>query len=163
MSAKIFLKDIEELGRVLKAIRESKQLTQSEVADMAGIGIKHLRDIEKGRYSAGIDLFFLVCEALEVNRILVFSLAFKADAKEFIKIANKLLTDDEALTDDELMVYANFLKSLRAESTKEENISTKGLLGGDKSAIIKITFQSYKNFLLEFMTKIFCERRRIYE
>ena len=138
MSAKIFLKDIEELGRVLKAIRESKQLTQSEVADMAGIGIKHLRDIEKGRYSAGIDLFFLVCEALEVNRILVFSLAFKADAKEFIKIANKLLTDDEALTDDELTAYANILKSLRAGSTKEENISTKGLLGGDKGAIIKI-------------------------
>ena len=138
MSAKIFLKDIEELGRILKIIRESKQLTQSQVADMAGIGIKHLRDIEKGRYSAGIDLFFLVCEALEVNRILVFSLAFKADAREFIKIANKLLTDDEVLTDDELTAYANILKSLRAESAKEENISTKGLLGGDKSAIIKI-------------------------
>ena len=138
MSAKIFLEDIEELGRILKIIRESKQLTQSQVADMAGIGIKHLRDIEKGRYSAGIDLFFLVCEALEVNRILVFSLAFKEDAREFIKIANKLLTDDEALTDDELTAYANILKSLRAESTKEENISTKGLLGGDKSAIIKI-------------------------
>ena len=138
MSAKIFLEDIEELGRILKIIRESKQLTQSQVADMAGIGIKHLRDIEKGRYSAGIDLFFLVCEALEVNRILVFSLAFKADAREFIKIANKLLTDDEVLTDDELTAYANILKSLRAESAKEENISTKGLLGGDKSAIIKI-------------------------
>ena len=138
MSAKIFLEDIEELGRILKIIRESKQLTQSQVADMAGIGTKHLRDIEKGRYSAGIDLFFLVCEALEVNRILVFSLAFKADAREFIKIANKLLTDDEVLTDDELTAYANILKSLRAESTKEENISTKGLFGGDKSAIIKI-------------------------
>ena len=138
MSAKIFLKDIEELGRVLKAIRESKQLTQCQVADMAGIGIKHLRDIEKGRYSAGIDLFFLVCEALEVNRILVFSLAFKADAREFIKIANKLLTDDEALTDDELTAYTNIVKSLRAESTKKENISTRGLLGGDKSAIITI-------------------------
>ena len=138
MSAKIFLKDIEEIGRVLKAVRESKQLTQSQVAYMAGIGTKHLRDIEKGRYSAGMDLFFLVCEALEVNRILVFSLAFKADAREFIKIANKLLTNDEAVTDDEVTVYTNIVKSLRAESTKEENISTKGLLGGDKSAIIKI-------------------------
>ena len=77
-------------------------------------------------------------ETLEVNRILVFSLAFKSDAIEFIRNANKLLTDDEALTDDELTAYANILKSLRAESTKEENISTKGLLGGDKSAIIKI-------------------------
>ena len=138
MSAKIFLKDIEEIGRVLKAVRESKQLTQSQVADMAGIGTKHLRDIEKGRYSAGMDLFFLVCEALEVNRILVFSLAFRADAKEFISIANKLLTNEEAVTNDEVTVYTNILKSLRAESTKEENISTKGLLGGDKSAIIKI-------------------------
>ena len=63
---------------------------------------------------------------------------FKADAREFIKIANKLLTDDEALTDDELTAYANIVKSLRAESTKKENISTRGLLGGDKSAIIKI-------------------------
>lgn len=69
---------------------------------------------------------------------MVFTLAFKADAIEFIRNANKLLTDDEALTDDELTAYANILKSLRAESTKEENISTKGLLGGDKSAIIKI-------------------------
>ena len=138
MSAKIFLEDIEELGRILKIIRESKQLTQSQVADMAGIGTKHLRDIEKGRYSAGMDLFFLVCEVLEVNRIFVFSLAFRADAREFISIANKLLTNDEALTDDEVTVYTNILKSLRAESTKKENISTKGLLGGDKSAIIKI-------------------------
>ena len=63
---------------------------------------------------------------------------FKADAREFISIANKLLTNDEAVTNDEVTVYANILKSLRAESTKEENISTKGLLGGDKSAIIKI-------------------------
>ena len=140
MSAKIFLKDIEEIGRVLKAVRESKQLTQSQVADMAGIGIKHLRDIEKGRYSAGIDLFFLVCEALEVNRILVFSLAFKADAREFIKIANKLLTDDEVLTDDELTAYANILKSLRAESAKKENISTKGLLGGGQECYNKNNF-----------------------
>ena len=88
---------------------------------------------------------------------------FKADAREFIKNDNKLLSENEALTNDEVTVYTNILKSLRAESAKKENIFTKGLLGGDKSAIIKITFQSYKNFLLEFMTKIFCERRRIYE
>ena len=138
MSAKIFLKDIEELGRVLKAIRESRQLTQNEVAYLAGIDIKHLRNIEKGRYSAGLDLFFLVCEALEVNRLLVFTIAFEADAIEFIRNANKLLTDDEALTDDELTAYANILKSLRVESKKEENISTKCLLGGDKRGIINI-------------------------
>ena len=137
MSAKIFLKDIEEIGRVLKAVRESKQLTQSQVADMAGIGTKHLRDIEKGRYSAGMDLFFLVCEALEVNRIFVFSLAFRADAREFISIANKLLTNDEAVTNDEVTVYTNILKSLRAESTKKENISTKGLLGGGQECYNK--------------------------
>ena len=137
MSAKIFLKDIEEIGRVLKAVRESKQLTQSQVADMAGIGTKHLRDIEKGRYSAGMDLFFLVCEALEVNRIFVFSLAFRADAREFISIANKLLTNDEAVTNDEVTVYTNILKSLRAESAKEENISTKGLLGGGQECYNK--------------------------
>ena len=138
MSAKIFLKDIEELGRVLKAIRESRQLTQNEVAYLAGIDIKHLRNIEKGRYSAGLDLFFLVCEALEVNRLLVFTIAFEADAIEFIRNANKLLTGGEVLTNDEVTAYVNIVKSLRAVSTKEENISTKCLLGGDKCGIIKI-------------------------
>ena len=68
---------------------------------------------------------------------MVFTLAFKADAIEFIRNANKLLTDDEALTDDELTAYANILKSLRAESTKEENISTKGLLGGGQECYNK--------------------------
>ena len=136
MSAKMFLEDIEELGRVLKAIRESRLLTQNEVAYLAGIDIKHLRNIEKGRYSAGLDLFF--CEALEVNRLLVFTIAFEADAIEFIRNANKLLTDGEVLTNDEVTVYVNIVKSLRAVSTKKENISTKCLLAGDKCGIIKI-------------------------
>ena len=52
MSAKIFLNDIKRIGRVLKMIRESKKLTQSKVASMAGVNEKHLRDLEKGRYSA---------------------------------------------------------------------------------------------------------------
>ena len=56
---------------------------------------------------------------------------------EFISIANKLLTNDEAVTNDEVTVYTNILKSLRAESTKEENISTKGLLGGGQECYNK--------------------------
>ena len=138
MSAKIFLKDIEEVGRVIKELRESKNLTQRELASLAGIGTKHLRDIEKGRYSAGLDLFFLVCQALEANRILVFALALEDDFLEFIRNANKILTNGEALTNNEVKNYANKIKSLRAESTKKENISTKCLLGGDKRGIIKV-------------------------
>ncbi len=40
------------------------------------------------------------------------------------------------MANDEVRAYANKIKSLRAVTTKEENISTKCLLGGDDRDII---------------------------
>ena len=152
MSAKIFLNDIKKIGRVLKMIRESKKLTQSKVASMAGVNEKHLRDLEKGRYSAGIDLIFLICRALNANRILVFSLALEEDYLEFINNADKMLTEYEALTNDEVGANANNGKSLRHDSEKAEKNFTKRLLGGDKCAIIYKKMKGEQTSL--FYTKV---------
>ena len=61
-----------------------------------------------------------MCSNLELSRL---HLNFEADSKIFIKNADKLLTDGEALTNDEVRAYANKIKSLREESQNKEEIS----------------------------------------
>ena len=55
------------------------------------------------------------------------------------------------MTNDEVRAYANKIKSLRAVTTKEENISTKCLLGGDNRDIIWVRIYKVTRQALNFL------------
>ena len=129
MDEKYFEDRLIRLGRTIKFIRKKVKMTQAELAIVAEIDRSYLQRIEKGK-NATLSTFMRICLALQISEKDFISLAFEADSKIFIKNADKLLTDGEALTNDEVRAYANKIKSLREESQKKEKNFTKRLLGG---------------------------------
>ncbi|MBQ9764059.1 MAG: helix-turn-helix transcriptional regulator [Phascolarctobacterium sp.] len=138
MGAKIYLEDIEEIGHVIKKIRQSKNLTQDEVAQLAGIDKKHLRGIEKGKYSVGMSLFLLICEALEVNHFEILTIAWSDDYNKFVEQEQINMVNTKTKTNDEVSGIANNGQTLRLNGKIRVESKTKCLYGGGNSAIIKL-------------------------
>jgi transcriptional regulator with XRE-family HTH domain len=55
------------LGRRLSGIREKRGLSQTQLADMAGIGRAHLSQIENGAVSVRIDTLYAIASALDLK------------------------------------------------------------------------------------------------
>ena len=60
------------LGRRLSSIRESRGLSQTQLADMAEIGRAHLSQIENGAVAARIDTLYAIAGALEMTLVELF-------------------------------------------------------------------------------------------
>lgn len=55
------------LGRRLSELREKRGLSQTQLADTAGIGRTHLSQIENGAVAARIDTLYAIAQALELK------------------------------------------------------------------------------------------------
>lgn len=55
------------LGRRLSNLREKRGLSQTQLADMAGIGRAHLSQIENGAVAARIDTIHAIAQVLELK------------------------------------------------------------------------------------------------
>ena len=55
------------LGRRISRAREKRGLSQTQLADMAGIGRAHLSQIENGAVAARIDTIHVLASALEMT------------------------------------------------------------------------------------------------
>jgi transcriptional regulator with XRE-family HTH domain len=55
------------LGRRLSQLREKRGLSQTQLADVAGVGRAHLSQIENGAVAARIDTLHSIAEALELT------------------------------------------------------------------------------------------------
>lgn len=54
-----------EIGQRLAEIRKAKGLTQTQIAEAAGIRQQHVARVEAGLYSVGIDLLAKIVTALD--------------------------------------------------------------------------------------------------
>jgi transcriptional regulator with XRE-family HTH domain len=55
------------LGRRLSDLREKRGLSQTQLADMAGIGRAHLSQIENGAVAARIDTIHAIAQVLKLK------------------------------------------------------------------------------------------------
>lgn len=55
------------LGRRLSDLREKRGLSQTQMADMAGIGRAHLSQIENGAVAARVDTIYAIAQVLEMK------------------------------------------------------------------------------------------------
>ncbi len=55
------------LGRRLSELREKHGLSQTQLADMAGIGRAHLSQIENGAVAARINTLYAIARALDLR------------------------------------------------------------------------------------------------
>ena len=61
------LKAREEIGRKIRQVRESKNLTQMGVAEQAGIQVNYFAMIERGEVNFTFDKLFRIIKALKVK------------------------------------------------------------------------------------------------
>ena len=54
-------------GAVIRKLREKKNMTQAELADMIGIAHSHMSDIERGETRLGVDILMSISEKLQVS------------------------------------------------------------------------------------------------
>jgi HTH-type transcriptional regulator / antitoxin HipB len=52
--------DVETLGRLIRDARKAQGLTQQEFADVAGVGVRFLSEVERGKETAEVGLVFKV-------------------------------------------------------------------------------------------------------
>lgn len=55
------------LGRRISSLRGKRGLSQTQLADMAGIGRAHLSQIENGAVAARIDTLYAIAQTLDLN------------------------------------------------------------------------------------------------
>lgn len=64
---KLFIDYRKYIGARIRELRETKGLTQEELATLAGILRTNLSRIEQGKYSTGLDILGAIAEALDVK------------------------------------------------------------------------------------------------
>lgn len=60
----MIIKNISELGKLIKKTRKSQGLTQADLAISANVGVRFIVDLENGKETAQIGKVFLVCQML---------------------------------------------------------------------------------------------------
>ena len=56
-----------ELGKAIQLRRKSRKISQEDLAEIAGIGQRTLRDIEKGSGNPELTTLLKLCEVLGMN------------------------------------------------------------------------------------------------
>ena len=59
--------DLHEIGNKLLAIRKKYGMTQSEVAESAGLSYRTYADIERGTVNMRLETVFRICDALHIT------------------------------------------------------------------------------------------------
>lgn len=59
--------DFERIGKKLKEVRISKNLTQEYIANMADVNVSHISNIENNRVKISLPTLVHVCNALDIT------------------------------------------------------------------------------------------------
>ncbi|MBI1945870.1 MAG: helix-turn-helix transcriptional regulator [Deltaproteobacteria bacterium] len=56
-----------ELGAALRARRKERALTQAQLADLCGVSVRFVSEVERGRPTAGVGLVLRLCARLGLD------------------------------------------------------------------------------------------------
>ncbi len=59
--------EIKQLGIKIRKMRESLNMTQTDLSDKCDVDIRTIQRIENGEYGYGIDILFALAEALQTE------------------------------------------------------------------------------------------------
>jgi y4mF family transcriptional regulator len=63
----MILTDIKQLGNIIQKVRKNQQITQQQLAATCGVGIRFIRELEKGKESCHISKALLVIRMLGIS------------------------------------------------------------------------------------------------
>ena len=81
----------EKFGARLKELRRSKNLTQENLAEITGMDIPNLSNIERGKKFVSSETLSKLALALEVSEGTLFDFGHKKSREELIKEIQKLI------------------------------------------------------------------------
>lgn len=85
----------EKFGARLKEIRRSKNLTQENLAEMTGMDIPNLSNIERGKKFVSSETLSKLALALEVSESTLFDFGHKKSREELIEEIQKLIQSSD--------------------------------------------------------------------
>lgn len=69
-------------GRIIRNLREERELTQEVLSGLAGISRSHLAEIETGHTNANVETLWKISEALDMKMSELFRLVEQAIEQE---------------------------------------------------------------------------------
>jgi transcriptional regulator with XRE-family HTH domain len=79
------------LGRRIRSLRRSRDLSQEGLAEKAGISYKHLGEIERGKANVTIDIVERIAAALDMEMVELFDYEHEGEVKELSRKINGLI------------------------------------------------------------------------
>lgn len=77
--------DLRKLGLLIKRLRNRNHLTQATLAEKADVSVNYIGDIENGRKSASLSIFFKVSEALQIRADQLLKFYFE-ESEEYMAV-----------------------------------------------------------------------------
>ena len=106
-----------EVGANIKAMREIVGLTQEQLSEKIGIGVKSLSAIERGVVGVSLSTMRKICEELSVSSdALLFGAREQGDISDIISCVQCMTLEQQALTRDMLRVM---VAAFSAKNTNE--------------------------------------------
>lgn len=108
----MLIHDFSVIGNKLLAIRKKAGLTQTEVAEAAGLSNRTYADIERGTVNMRIETVLRICEALHITPNEVLTLDHSAITKKQDELIARLNACSEKDKNTALQLLDVYLRSL---------------------------------------------------
>lgn len=102
------------IGKRIKNIRMSKEITASQLAKNAFISQSYLSDIESGRTAPSLDKLFTICEALDISLS-----EFFGDVPELPVDIIRLVNNAQKLEEEEIKLLSSFIELIVKRSKRK--------------------------------------------
>lgn len=93
------MKQLDLLGKRVKALREKRELTQEELEEKTGVNTKYISAIERGQKNATIKTLEKIAEGLDVELYELFLFTVEPGSERAMrKVIESLLKDSDLKT-----------------------------------------------------------------
>ena len=101
------------IAKRIRYLRLTKGLSQEKLSELAGLGSKHIHNIENEKYNFQIQTLNKILIALEVDEKTFFNFGFPEKSKEIENIINQLEQIPEPQKTDIIDAIATLLNNIR--------------------------------------------------
>ena len=108
------------VGLQIKRLRQSRNLSQAQLAEAADISTSHLSQIEVGKRNFGIDILIRLSEALKVSADLILQTNHPEAKESYGQQIAEILSDYPASDAARVIPMMQEMLNAMAESRREE-------------------------------------------
>ena len=97
-------KSLKALGKRIRTLRLDRNLTQEQLAEQAGVSLKHLGELERGRGNPTLELLDRLASGLDISMTELFDLEYQRPTdKELSERLKQMI--DEATEEERRLAY----------------------------------------------------------